>query len=181
MKIYFTASQAQKEDSQHIHERIVNHLEDGGHQVFKAFPPEELDKFSNLPQFKLNEFSKEWSSHLADADCAVVEGSYPSSIHVGYQLGQLVSQQKPTILLYKTDRNPVLANGIDSSRLVKSVYDEDVLEDVLDWCLDEVKNTFNRRFTFYISPEIDIKLNKASEANSVSKSEIIRQLIKKEF
>ncbi|MEA2020375.1 MAG: CopG family transcriptional regulator [Patescibacteria group bacterium] len=180
MKIYFTASQEQKADFQHIYERIVNYLEGQGHDVYKALYSGDVKEFSNLPEFKLNELSKEWFSQMAKADCAVVEGSYPSSIHTGYQLGQLVSQQKPTILIYKSNRNPIFANGADSSRLIKSAYDEDILEDVLDWCLEEVKNTFNRRFTFYISPEIDKMLNEATERNSVSKSEFIRQLIKKE-
>ncbi len=181
MKIYFTASLKQNKNFSHIYDEIVAYLESKNHQVFEAIPSKKFGPLDELSQYEIKKVQEELLSEISDCDCALVEGSYPSSILVGYELGQLVSKQKPTILLYKKGFNPVLAGEVHSSRLVKSEYEEDVLEEVVDWCLEEIKNVSNRRFTFFISPEIDNFLNKISRDGDISRSEFIRNLIRKEI
>ncbi|MCX6816448.1 MAG: hypothetical protein NTZ93_01075 [Candidatus Beckwithbacteria bacterium] len=182
MKIYFTASEeVSKKGLKQIYQRIVNHLQQQGHDVFeKALSEYGLDvvQFSSR---EVKEWYKEWLIYVSEADLAVIEGSYPSTIHIGFELGLILSRGKPVILLFEAGKEPVLVSQLFSSRLIKSEYSKDNVEEVIDWCLEEAEKIVNRRFTFYISPEIDTYLDKMVDKGLVSRSQYIRNLIKKEM
>ncbi|MFW6143897.1 MAG: ribbon-helix-helix protein, CopG family [Patescibacteria group bacterium] len=181
MKIYFTASLKQSKRFSHIFDKIIAYLENNNHEVFEALHSKEIGPLNDLSQYEIRKLQEELLSEMSDCDCALVEGSYPSSIFVGYELGQLISKQKPTILLYKKGLDPVFIAEDHSSRLIKSEYEEDMLEEVIDWCLEEVGSISKRRFTFYISPEIDGFLEQIANNSGTSRSEYIRDLIEKEI
>lgn len=109
------------------------------------------------------------------------EGSFPSSIHIGFETGMILARGNPVIILHKKDRDPVFINKFHTSRLIKSEYDNNNIEEVLDWCIEEVKQLVNRRFTFFVSPEIENFLDKVVDNNGVTRSEYIRNLIEGEM
>jgi len=181
VKIYFTASEVNKKGLKQIYQRIVNHLQQQGHDVFEKVLSEYTLDVTNLSSREIKEWYKEWLVYVGEADLAIVEGSYPSTIHIGFELGLILSRGKPVILLFEAGKEPVLINQLFSSRLIKSEYSEHNIEEVIDWCLEEAEKIANRRFTFYISPEIDTYLDKVVDKGLVSRSEYIRNLIKKEM
>lgn len=176
MKVYFSASLENKYKHKNIYKRIINYLQKNNHRVFEKILSQHLPKKAQTSTHELKNWYKEWFSYISECDLAIIEGSYPSNIHIGFELGLILSKAKPTILLFQANKNPVFINKFYSSRLIKSEYTPDNLEEVLDWCLKEAEDISNRRFTFYISPEIDSFLEKISN-KGISRSEYIRDLI----
>lgn len=65
--------------------------------------------------------------------------------------------------------------------MIKLEYSLKVIEEALDWGLEEAEQMLNRRFTFFISPEIDTFLDKISKKSGRSRSEYIRELIEEKM
>lgn len=164
MKVYFNASTKEKEEDLTVYQRIKNYLKRRNQEVFSN-PSSEKEQINNILQ----------------CDVAVIEGSYPSTIQVGFETAMILEKGKPVIFLYKTGMSPFFINAIHSFKLIKSEYSENNLEDTLDWCFEELEHISNRRFTFFISPDIEDFLQKIAKRNKLSKSEFIRYLIKKEM
>lgn len=179
MTIYVTASPIDTSGTAPIH-RIVSHLERLGHTVYQKILSEHLPDVGNVTSREIKEWYNQWSHYVTTADLAVVEGSYPSSIHIGFEIGAVAMRSKPIILLYEEGRDPVFVNALHYSRLIKSGYTKETLDEVLDWCLGELDHTMNRRFTFYVSPEIDEYLTEIVEKDDTSRSEYIRGLIERD-
>ncbi len=180
MKISYLTSYSDKEDHLGISIRIINHLRKQKHEVYEkalsTHTPDEQDSTT-----KTNQWYSEWSKYIKESDFVIVEGSYPSTIYIGFETGMILWRGKPVVLLYKTAHDPVFINNLQSPRLIKSEYDDTNLEEVLDWCLEEVKELSNRRFTFFISPEIENFLDEVVNQNGTTRSEFIRGLIEKEM
>src|SRR3989338_1528214 len=160
--------------------RIVSHLERLGHTVYQRILSEHLLDVGNMTSREIKEWYTQWVRYVSTADLAVVEGSYPSSIHIGFEIGAIATRSKPIILLYEEGRDPVFINALHYSRLIRSGYTKETLDEALDWCLGELEHTINRRFTFYVSPEIDEYLTEIVEKDDTSRSEYIRGLIERD-
>jgi len=177
MKIYFTASSSYRNLKRGNCERIVNYLEKKGHQVFGGTLSENHPSVSEASEYHIRQWYLEWASYINSCDLVLIEGSYPSTIHIGFELGLILARAKPVILLFLNEKDPIYISEMYSTRLVKSEYTENNLEDVLKWCLDEVDHVLNRRFTFFISPDIESFLEEISKVHKISRSEYIRNLI----
>lgn len=180
MNIYFVASISQRNLYKDNYRQIIDYLEKCGHTVFGKVILENIPSLQNSTEHKIREWHKEWSLYVQESDLVIVEGSYPSTIHIGFELGMIVSRGKPTILLHKSGKEPKFINNLYSNRLVKSEYSNENVEEVLKWCLEEIERISNRRFTFFISPEIETFLNEISKKTGISRSEYIRELIEKD-
>lgn len=181
MKVYFTASSIQKGEYNSIYKKIVEYLKKDKHDVYEKILSQHLPSITQVSSNSIKEWYKEWSEYVSQCDVAIVEGSYPSSIEIGFEISNILTRGKPVILLYKSNKNPVFVNDLYSSRLIKSEYTEGNLNQVLDWCLEEVKFLSNKRFTFYITPDIDEFLESVSADKETTKSEFIRELILKQM
>lgn len=181
MKIYFTASSAYRNVYKPIYERVVNFLENKGHEVFGNTLSEEVPQPYNTTAHTIKGWHKEWSSYISECDLVIVEASYPSTIHIGFEIGMILSRGKPTILLFKEGKDPIYINEFYANKFVKSEYTEKSLEDVLAWCLDEIEHISNRRFTFFISTQIETFLDGVSKKKGISRSEYIRKLIEEKM
>lgn len=181
MKVYFTASAKARQKYKNEYKRMVEFLENDGHVVFSEVLSAHLPGFSKIPSLKLKDWYKEWSSYTRECDFALVEGSYPSSIHIGFEIGLLLSRSKPVVLLFRKGCDPIFVNSYYSNRLIKCEYDVNDLNEVLEWSIEEVKALANRRFTFNISSEIDDYLSQVANSTDISKSEFIRELIEREM
>ena len=149
--------------------------------VFEKVRSPHLESLSEVSTHYIKEWFREWSSYVDECNVAVVEGSHPSSIHTGFEIGMILARNKPVILLYRVDKNPTFIHELYSSKLIKSEYNTDNLYEVLDWCFAELEHSINRRFTFFVSPDIDRFLEQVSKKSEMSRAEYIRLLIEKEM
>jgi nucleoside 2-deoxyribosyltransferase len=177
MKIYFFASNKHKRQFSAIYTRIITHLKNQGHEVFSKSLSQHLPDLSEVSTSKAKAWYKEWSEIISQCDLAITEATYPSTVHIGFELGMIVTRGKPVIVLHKSDQDPVFINNNYSNKIIKSEYEQDNLEEIIDWCLEETDGFSTKRFTFYISQEIDEFLDKISENKDLNKSEYIRKLI----
>lgn len=180
MKIYFTGSATGRSEGESVYREIVNHLVEN-HEVFHSVLTGHTPNLPEMSGYDIENWYKEWKIYVDSCDVAVVEGTYPSTIHVGFEISQLLVRKRPVILLYKEDKNPVYISSLFSSRLIKSSYTVENISEVLDWALKEASSLSLPRFTFYISPRIDEFLDKVAFDKGFSKSEYIRALIEKEI
>lgn len=181
MKVYFTASSFHQQAFAPIYKRIVGFLEKNGHEISGTILSQELTEPEDVSAHAIEEWYKRWNAHLRECDLAIVEGSYPSTIHVGFEISLIAATGKPLILLFKEGKDPVYITNGYANRLIKSEYAEETLEDTLTWCLDEAEKIANKRFTFFISPEIEAFLNNVVKKSNHSRSEYIRKLIEDEI
>ncbi|OGY16566.1 MAG: hypothetical protein A2785_03165 [Candidatus Chisholmbacteria bacterium RIFCSPHIGHO2_01_FULL_49_18] len=181
MKVYFTASLRYKKRFGGIYREIVEDLEKDGHEVYSEILSEHLPEFSDVSSQKLRQWSKEWASFIRECDFVLVEGSYPSTIHIGFEVGMALAQGKPVVLLFQQGHDPIFLNTFIANKLIKTEYDERDLQDILRWSVEEVEQLSSRRFTFFISSEIDEYLSQVAKGGSLSRSEYIRGLIEREI
>lgn len=181
MKVYFTASSRDRDKNVKVYRKIVDQLEQERHEVFAEVLSEHLPDFSEVSSQKLRQWNKEWSSYIRECDFALVEGSYPSTIHIGFEVGLILARGKPVVLIYQKRRDPIFINTFISNRLIKSEYEENNLHQVLQWAIEGVEQVSSRRFTFFISSEIDEYLSDVVEESGTSRSEYIRGLIEREM
>lgn len=181
MRIYFTASSRDRKTYGKLYRDIVEILQQEGHDVYTEILSEHLPEFSLVSRQQLLEWSKKWSSYIRDCDFSIVEGSYPSTIHIGFEIGMILARGKPVVLLYQRGCDPIFLNEFSSSRLIKSEYETSDLREVLRWGIEEVVQLSSRRFTFYINSEIDEFLSNVVEERGVSRSEYIRELLQREM
>ena len=116
----------------------------------------------------------------SEVESLAVETSFPSTVNIGTEIGYFVKQGKPVVCLYENGRQSVFTSEVLSNRLIEGEYNEDDLEKVLEWGLKEAEQMLNRRFTMFITPEIDCYLNEISKQGG-SRSEFIRNLIRKKM
>jgi hypothetical protein len=180
VKIYFTATSTNTE-LKAVNKQVVKWFEAQGHEVYSKALGDRLPKNQDISGHQIKEWVKEWTEYINECDLVVIEGSYPSSIHIGFELGVSLMKGKPTVLLCQRNKNPVLIDQVFSNRLIKSEYGQDDLVEVLKWCLEEVDKVSSRRFTFYIDSEIESFLDMMVDKKDKSRSEYIRGLIKKEM
>ncbi len=181
MKIYFAAAPEYKQEKIKTYQQIVEFLHRAGHEVFEKVLSEHLPVAAQTSSREIAAWHQEWSAYISECDLVIIEGSYPSTIHIGFELGLILSRGKPVVLLFERGKDPVLIDQIYSSRLVKSEYADNNLSDVLAWCLEEADKITSRRFTFFIPPDIEDFLDKIVAGKETSRSEYIRKLIKKEM
>lgn len=181
MKIYFVASSMYRTTYKSVYKQIIDFLEKQNHEVLGKTLVGRLVPLNSISLHKIREWQKEWFSYINHADLILVEGSYPSSIHIGFELGLALEKGKLIILLYKEGKNPVFINELYSSRLIKSEYTDENIEEVLSWCLKEAEQLTNRRFTFFISSEIENFLGIICKQRNLNKSKYIRSLIEREI
>lgn len=181
MKIYFAAAPEYKQEKIKTYQQIVEFLHQAGHEVFEKVLSEHLPVAAQTSSREIAAWHQEWSAYISECDLVIIEGSYPSTIHIGFELGLILSRGKPVVLLFERGKDPVLIDQLYSSRLVKSEYTDDNLSEILAWCLEEADKITSRRFTFFIPPDIEDFLDKIVTDKETSRSEYIRELIKREM
>lgn len=183
MRVYFTASIAQRGQLIEEYKSIIKEIVNLGHKCITAYDilNEPLEMALSLDERVQSRYYQNWRKIISQVDAGVVEVSFPSTIHIGTEISALIERGKPVICLYASMRNPSFLNEFHSSRLIKLEYSRDSIKDVLKWGFEEVERMMNRRFTFFVSPEIDTYLEKVSKEKSLPRSEYIRNLILKDM
>ena len=183
MKVYFTASISHRKELLSEYKDIISTLKKLG--INEVFSEDILDiqlKTSLADsEVGLKKWHTTWIKYIHDCDFAVAEISYPSTINIGFEIGNIIAHGKPVIGLYKEGREPIFTNEPRPKRLIKTSYTTENLKETLSWAIEEAKEIINRRFTLLIPPDMDQFLEDSYKDYDITASDLIRNLIRKEM
>ena len=183
MKVYFSAAITYRDDYLSEYKAIKKAISDLGHTYLESFDvlQTSLETALEPDEDKKIPYYKKWLATISKADVAVIETSFPSTVHIGIEIVSLLERGKPTIVLYTKNNNPSFASEYFHSRMIKSEYSVTDVKQTLKWCFEEAEKMVNRRFTFFITPEIDKFLDKITKTKGLSRSEFIRVLLEEKI
>lgn len=180
MKIAFLASLYQKEQHQFHYLAIIELLEELGHQVlhqhFTNFTLEQISQSDEQNQ----QCREQFQQALNEAEAIVMETSC-QSLGLGYILAEALKQQKP-ILMLTTEKEPPLSVFLDDhEQIVVYRYTKiRELEEELPFLLEDLPQKKDKKFNVFLPLELDRYLLNAAQNKRLSKSEYLRQLLKKD-
>ena len=182
MKGYFTASRWF--ERQDLVLRIYEELEKGGIEHTSAYVTE-IQK--HLKGGWSDEYYKKfYSDHLqavVKAQICFFEVSEPS-IGLGQVLQEAVRREKPVVgFWYKGCKEPFLFMGMsdEENRVLRYEYSENNLEEVVEYAVEMVRELLTVRFTMLLPSEYNQYLDKVHEDRGISRSDYLRNLIKKDM
>lgn len=189
MKIYFNASLAGRLKYERQFKKIVQLIEELGHDVYADHVLKRDFKEVNRQSRQQHEadFQKA-RKKIQQSDAMIVEASYPS-IGVGRTMSICLEMKKNVLVLYQTVPHGLLLGEEhlligDKNRLltVKKYGIENAvkLREIITTFLKKVeKRTLKIRFNLMIDKAQKDYLNWISKRQTISKSDFIRQLIDK--
>ena len=181
MKVFFTASQKGKSYFEQYYKRIVEETEIMGFLLLKdeIINTKEEDYYHRLKNGDKEVFVKLYRDKLKavqEADVCIFETTVPS-FGVGYLVAKSLELNKPTIVLYFKDNTPYFLLGINNEKLIARNYNDSNLNKILEEAYKTANQLRDKRFNFFITPDLLNYLDKTSRSNSVTKSMFIRKLI----
>lgn len=183
MKIFFTASQKGKKYFASYYQRIYKAFENLGftHIDKEIIKNPSEDSFSKLDTEGIKayrNFYRKNLNNLKKADINVFECSLPS-LSVGFMINKSLDYNKPTIALYLNNNIPYFLEGAqDEEKLFITSYSDKNIEKTIEKISKSAKKSSDKRFNFFISPELLNYLKEASKKEGVTKSTFIRNIIK---
>lgn len=113
---------------------------------------------------------------IQESDICVFECSV-HSLSIGFVIQKALDFNKPTIVLYHENDIPHFLVGAMDEKLIVKSYTDSTLKKVLESSLVTASEVRDKRFNFFIRPELLTYLEKASKDLNVTKSTFIRNLI----
>lgn len=179
MNIYFTASIVGKKKYLTNYNAIIEVLKKNGNSVASDHIINTSENVINLQsEFKREQFHKKLRKWIMDAQCMVVETSFPS-ISVGFEISLALNLNKPVLVLY-TNEAPTLLSGYNDEKMICEHYCLQNVLGIIDDFLNYVKGMSEHRFTFFITTEMNQFLEEISKKKKMPKSVYLRQLIDSE-
>lgn len=181
MKIYYFASQVQKDSSRGQQQRLKRLLEQSGIVVISNL------NLSGDAVTNIMERAEELGQSVLDQmDALVIEGS-GGDPEIGYLLAYAISTKKPTLYLMEKGsqaKNPLIflsEKKVPSNITVKS-YTAKTLENTLQGLLHNLNESDfaeapTIKFTLRITPLIEQYLHWRTHNTKLSKADFLRQLI----
>jgi len=169
MKVFFTASQKGKSYFEQYYKRIVEETEIMGFLILK-------DDIIDTKEEEYNKLYHDKLKALQEADVCVFEATVPS-FSVGYLIAKSLEFNKPTIVLYFKDNVPYFLLGISNEKLIARNYNDSNLNKILEEAYKAASQLRDKRFNFFITPDLLNYLDETSRSNNVTKSMFIRKLI----
>lgn len=181
MKVYFNTSHRGIKFFNNYYKLIYQYIKDLGYQINydKIITVSSNDFYETVEKGGRTshlEIYNENIKSMQEADIMVFEGSLPS-LSMGFLIQKAVSMNKPTIVLYLKDNTPVLLVDHVEEKLIVKSYSDDNLKDVVKESLDQATEIRDKRFNFFISPDLLTYLNNASKDQGITKSTFIRNLL----
>jgi hypothetical protein len=121
-------------------------------------------------------FYKNMVDSMNEADICVFEASVSSS-GVGFLIDRALSSSKPTIILYYKELKSFLLPGVNDEKMGIYVYDENNYPEILKEAFEKAENLRDKRFNFFINPQLLEYLETVSKNKGMTKSQFIRSLI----
>jgi hypothetical protein len=181
MKVYFTASIAGKKNFESQYKSIVDALQKLNCDVISDhILKENRERILHESKEERLAFQKQLENWITQADCMVVETSFPS-ISVGYEISLAQRFGKPILILYSEGDAPSLLAHHHDEKLICERYTPSSLHGLLSDFINFVKGVHDSRFTFFITPRIARYLEKVSKEKKLPKSVYLRNLIEAEM
>jgi hypothetical protein len=115
------------------------------------------------------------------ADFSVIEGSFPSTLHIGHEISLTLEKSKPVIVMYVAGAEPVVFKGLKDDRIIWVEYNEKNLDEKLNEAVDTAIKHADVRFNFFVSPKILAYLDWIAQKRMIPRSVFLRNLIEKEM
>lgn len=181
MKIFFTASLRGKEFYGKQYKEIFDIINTSGYEnlddeIFNLNSEDYYKKIKTEGRNAFVDLYKRKIKRIQDADICIFEGSF-HSLSIGYLIQKAIEFNKPTIVLYFEDNIPHFLAGVEDEKLIVKNYNEKNLKEIFKACIDEATELRDKRFNFFISPELLSYLEGTSKKLNITKSTFIRNLI----
>lgn len=185
MIVHFVASVLNIKEDIADFRKVIKVIHSEGH----VFTRDWVEPAYAIAKEKSNFEALNWSSiysenieALARADVVIVDTTF-KSFSVGFQTAIALQQKKPTLLLSRrVEPDKLFNSGITDKLLTYKEVGENNLEQIVREFIQE--NTLENkdlRFNFFIDRQIYNYLKWASLRSSLTKAEILRQLVLKEI
>jgi hypothetical protein len=181
MKIYFSASRLYKEQYSDNYNKIDKVLKESDCEVLNNTYFGPSPSGFNMPVTDRKKLYKTMLSNLDKADFCVFEASYPSTLHIGHEITVAMDKNKPVIVLYVKDHEPILFKGIDNDKVCWIEYNDENLEKLLNEAIEDAKKHMDVRFNFFVSPKILNYLDWVAQKRMIPRSVFLRNLIEHEM
>lgn len=181
MKVFFVASLRGKQYYFSYYQKIYDIIKKAGythvdsdiiHDDYKEFynriEREGRKAFQKLYEKKIN--------NIKSADICVFEVSLHSH-SIGFEILKSLEYLKPTIALYLKDSIPHFLAGINDDKFILKEYTDNTIEMVVEKSLEEAVSIRDKRFNFFISPDLLNYLDNQSAKKGITKSAYLRNLI----
>ncbi len=181
MKVYFTAPEDGKRLFSGYYKRIYRILQEfgGQHVDDSVIAPFDINLAHQLEIGDADTYAQIYHRHLKclkEADVAVFECSFTSTA-LGVLIEKALELGKPTIGLYYDNNPPHFIMAIHNPKFIVKSYDDDNLSDTISLSLQSIKHNMDRRFNFFISPDLLEYVKTQSVSRNITKSAFIRELI----
>lgn len=181
MKIYFTVSLSQLDDSIRDHcIKIVDYLRAQGHQVFPSNSFQAIPNYSEQSEEEALQAQKQLTKMKKTADLVIAEIT-KQSLGIGQEIALALSMNKPVIGLYEKGHRPHVLRDEGGDLLLLSEYTDKNLVDVLEDSLEYASSHQDVRFNFFISPAIGNYLDWIAKDKKIPRSVYLRNLIEKDM
>jgi hypothetical protein len=182
MKVYFAGSIYYRNKFVETYKRIVAVLKEEKYQVFEHALKMTVDEYGSLDEDKGGVSYKEIVKWIDQADFVVIEGSFPSTLHIGLEISLVLEKNKPVIILYKKGCKPLIFHAVKNDRLIWAEYnDNNDVKAVLLEAIEKAKKEADVRFNFFVSPEILAYMDWVAQKRMIPRSVFLRDLIEKEM
>ncbi len=182
MKVYFTASIAQKNLFDKYYERISKALLKEGHDVESGnLLKMTVTSIDRTSQSERERWYKKALKNISSAEIVVVEISFPSTVNVGHELSVALEKGKPVIALYHEGYDPIFLHGLNEDKLYLSPYNENDLEDIVRAGINYALEQTDTRFNFFISPVHQNYLSWVAKEKRVPRAVYLRRLIEEDM
>lgn len=180
-KLYFTAPEEGKRLFNGYYKRIYRLFEErGAHHVDDSITaPYDMDLAHRLEIGDQDTYASLYHHHLTcikQAEITVFECSFASTA-LGVLIEKALELGKSTIGLYFDSNRPNFVMAIDNPKFILKSYDDETLPAVINESIGLIKNTMDRRFNFFISPDLLEYVKSQAQARGITKSAFIRDLI----
>ncbi len=185
MKAHFTCSTNEFEEHFELYKTIRKVILQIGIKITRDWIYEEISlRKKGIKRYSVDVYEKTIQAIL-DADVVIIEGSIPS-FHIGHQITIALQKNKPVLLLtqkLEEGKWPFITtfhNEHNKRNLLHvKKYTKRSLKTIIKRFLKEYKKGPLVRFNLFLDNTVDSYLDWASFTYRKSKSEIIRDLIKR--
>jgi hypothetical protein len=177
MTLYFSGCLTQKPTFGLFYRQIVHTLEQWHHTVLQDSTQVDLQEAVNKSDSQRVDYYRQVLHWVNQADCVVVECSFPSTLSIGHEISLALDKGKPVIALYYQDYEPAFLLGLQHPRLFWSDYTEDNITATLEEGLRFATIQQQIRFNFFITSKHTTFLDDVAQKYNMPRSAYMRQLI----
>lgn len=184
MKVHFTCSTNEFEKYFEFYKLIRRTIKTKGHTLTRDWLYEELEHRKKGIKKYSNDVYYKTLQAILDADVVIIEGTAPS-FHIGHQITIALQKNKPVLFLsLKLEKGkwPIVGSfrkKEDRPILYVKKYTKRSLKTILERFFQEYKRGPMTRFNLILEHDIENYLIWASLTYKKSKSDIIRDLLRK--